>query len=106
MSGARPWILEGTCCCTPTSKLIEEYHKAGLGIALEDLIKKYKEAGITTDLDHKNCNNCCDHGPHVVKGGKCMATPTMGTSNFEEVISGIFTQKESNGKKKLTAHRP
>ncbi|KPK97843.1 MAG: hypothetical protein AMJ73_07055 [candidate division Zixibacteria bacterium SM1_73] len=90
--GSKPWILGGTCCCTPSAELMEQYHKDGIALDLtyEDLVRMYREAGITTDLDHKGCNNMCDHGPHVVKGGKCMCTPTPGTKNFEEVVSGVF----------------
>lgn len=90
--GAKPWILGGTCCCTPSPELMELYHKDGIALDLtyEDLVRMYNSAGITTDLDHKGCNNMCDHGPHVIKGGKCMCTPTPGSKNYEEVTSGIF----------------
>jgi len=94
--GSKPWILGGTCCCTPSPQLVEQYHRDGIALDLtyEDLVRMYREAGITTDLDHKGCNNMCDHGPHVVKGGKCMCTPTPGTRNFEQVVSGVFVTAE------------
>ena len=28
--GAKPFILGGTCCCTPTKELMEKYHADGL----------------------------------------------------------------------------
>lgn len=89
---AKPFILGGTCCCTPTAKLVEEYHKDGLLLDYEitRLKSAYDERGIKTDLDHRGCNSLCPYGPHIVKGGKCMATPTPGTRNYEEVISGQF----------------
>ncbi|MBL7108042.1 MAG: hypothetical protein ISS38_01910 [Candidatus Cloacimonetes bacterium] len=50
----------------------------------------FKEKDIVTDLDsgYKGSNNRDGHGPHVVFGGKSMVTPTPGTDNYEEVISG------------------
>jgi len=91
MAGSKPWILRGTCCCTPTNELMKQYQKDGfcLDMTKDDLIKRYHNSGITLDIDHKGCNNMCDHGPHVVKGGKCMSTPTVATKNFEEVITGV-----------------
>ncbi len=90
--GSKPWIQGGTCCCTPCDELMAQYHKDGFcqGLSKADLIKAYHDQGIALDLDHKGCNNMCDHGPHVVKGGKCMAPPTPGTANFEEVVSGVW----------------
>jgi hypothetical protein len=93
-SGAAPWIMGGTCCCTPTAELIEQYHRDSvcLDMTVDDLIKMYKDAGIVTDLDLTGTNNLDDHGPHVVKGGKSMVTPTPGTKNFEEVVSGVWEE--------------
>jgi hypothetical protein len=64
-------------------------HQAGhfLDVDYKKLVKMYADAGIATDLDHRGCNNLCDKGPHVAFGGKCMATPTPGTRNYERVIS-------------------
>jgi hypothetical protein len=94
ISGSKPWIQGGTCCCKPTDALIEQFHKDGfcIGMNTDDLIKAYHDAGIVLDVDHTGCNNMCDHGPHVVKGGKCMSTPTPGTKNFEEVVMGVWEQ--------------
>ena len=30
LSGAKPFILGGTCCCTPTEELMAKYHADGL----------------------------------------------------------------------------
>ena len=89
--GTKPFILGGTCCCTPTKELMEKYHADGLlmEMTLEDLIRLYEERGIKTALDHTGCNNLCKWGPHVVKGGHCMVPPAPGTENFEEVRFGI-----------------
>ncbi len=85
--GTMPFILGGTCCCTPTKELMEQYHADGFlkDMELRDLIRLYEERGIKTSLDHTGCNNLCRWGPHIVKGGKCMVPPTPGTANFEEV---------------------
>lgn len=99
MAGAQPWIMGGTCCCTPTPELMEKYHADGLCLEMtvDDLIAMYRDAGIITDLDVTGTNNMDDHGPHVVKGGKSMVTPTPGTKNFEEVVSGVWEQTTGGG---------
>ena len=89
---AKPIVLGGTCCCTPTPDLVAKLHRDGM---LKDytaarLQSAYASQDITTDNDHRGCNNRCSHGPHVVKGGHCLATPTLGTLNYEEVVSGEF----------------
>ena len=90
--GSKPWIMGGTCCCTPTAGLVEQYQRDGFceSVTLDDLIAMYRDADVITDLDIVGTNNLDDHGPHVVKGGKSMVTPTPGTRNFEEVVSGVF----------------
>ena len=91
MPGTKPFIFGGTCCCTPTPELMEQYHRDGflLNMQYEDLVRAYQERGIQLEsVSHTGCNNLCEHGPHVVKGGKCMASPTPGTVNFEEVRFG------------------
>lgn len=92
IKGTKPFVLGGTCCCTPTQSLLDAYRADGfcLDMDLNALIALYSEKGIKTSLDHKWCNNLCKWGPHLVKGGKCMSTPTPGTKNYEEVVSGNF----------------
>lgn len=77
--GAKSWIDGGTCCCTPKTEALRE---------------RYRKAGITTDWNHQGCNNLCEYGPHVVKGGKCMAIPTPGTDNYEEVTTGWWNGEQ------------
>lgn len=89
--GTQPFILGGTCCCTPSEALLEMYHEDGvlLDYDLAALLDEYDQRGIV--LAHDNgwqCNNLCDHGPHVVFGGTCMVPPTLGTQNWENVITG------------------
>jgi hypothetical protein len=100
--GAKPFILGGTCCCTPTERLMEQYHADGLltDMKLANLLRLYEERGIKTSLDHHECNNLCQYGPHVVKGGKCMVSPTPGTWNYEEIRFAVkYAQPLPEGKK-------
>ncbi len=88
--GAKPWLLGGDCCCTPSEQVVSDWQKNGyfVGKSVSEIIDQYKAAGICLATDHVDCNNACEHGPHVVKGGKCMVPPTPGTENYEEVLYG------------------
>jgi hypothetical protein len=92
--GSVPFVLGGTCTCTPTRSHYQRcVQEKGINnsSSYDDFLNLYSSKGIKTDLDHKGCNNRCQWGPHVVFGGKCMTTPTPGTLNFERVVSGIHT---------------
>jgi len=100
--GSKPFIVGGTCCCTPTRELMDKYHKDGLlkDMELKGLLALYEQKGIKTALDHKGCNNLCQWGPHIIKGGNCMVPPTPATHNFEEVRFGMkYVPVEPPGKK-------
>jgi len=89
--GAQPWILGGTCTCTPTEELMNRLHADGFcaGMTADDLRAKYEAAGIRlAGPGHRRCNGICDAGPHVVLGGKCMCPPTPGTEYYERIVSG------------------
>ena len=88
--GSKPWILGGRCCCTPSDQLMDKLHADGfcLELDIEGLIALYHEQGIQLAIDHQGCNNLCEYGPHVTKGGKCMVPPTPGTRNYQEVVTG------------------
>lgn len=89
--GSYPFILGGTCCCTPTKELMKIYHEDGflLDWDLAKLKAEYEKKGIVLRYDHRHdCNNYCENGPHVVFGGKCMAPPVAGTQNCENVATG------------------
>ncbi len=103
MPGSKPWILGGTCCCTPTQERLDQYHADGFcaGMTLEDLTALYRERSIKTALDHTCCNNACRWGPHVLKGGRCMVPATPGTRNYEEIATGIrYVPKPMDAKHK------
>lgn len=88
--GSQPWIMGGTCCCTPTDELMQAYQRDGFcqGMTADELIALYRAQGIALALDHMLCNNLCQDGPHVTQGGHCMAPPTPGTRQFERVVTG------------------
>ena len=90
--GSKPFIFGGTCCCTPTLELVDAYHRDGLLLEYSAslLLSAYEGMGIQTVYDHRDCNNCCKWGPHILQGGKCMAPPTPGTQHYEEIITGRF----------------
>jgi len=89
-ASAAPFVLGGTCCCTPDQALVEAYHRDGIVPELDlfGLRSLYAARGIRTAEDHRDCNNLCRWGPHVTEGGRCLAPPTPGTPNYERIISG------------------
>jgi hypothetical protein len=99
IKGNKPWILGGTCCCTPTPANFALHQQQGTidkAMTYEQYLALYKEKGIATDLNHKACGNVCSHGPHVVLGGRCMATPSPGTWMYERVTYGPHTPLTSD----------
>ncbi|MFN0059371.1 MAG: hypothetical protein ACKVX7_13025 [Planctomycetota bacterium] len=99
--GNFPFIYGGTCVCTPTPALIDAYQRDGylLGYTAEALLAIYGQRRIATTVAHRGCNNLCDRGPHVVKGGRCLVPPTPGTLNYEEVLSGEFALTATEARK-------
>ena len=102
IAGSKPWVLGGKCCCTPTDDLMRKLHADGVceDLDVDGLISLYEDKGIRLRFDHTGCNNMCEYGPHVTKGGKCMVPPTPGTRNYEDVITGIVPcppSKKENG---------
>lgn len=100
IKGTKPWIMGGTCCCTPTAELMKEYHRDGFcrGMDERQLSQQYENAGIKLQgPGHEWCNGLCDHGPHVVLGGKCMCPPTPGTEYYEQVIFCTTDLRTVNG---------
>lgn len=90
--GSKPFIYGGTCACTPTPKLMRQYHRDGYlkKMSYQGLVAEYKKRGIVLEHDGGwKCNNICPSGPHLVFGGKCMVPPTIGSQNYENVITGI-----------------
>ena len=106
--GTKPWIMGGTCTCTPTEELMKKLHADGFcnGINASDLRAMYEKAGMKLrSPDHLWCNGLCDAGPHVVLGGKCMCPPTPGTAYFEKVVTSERTVAQSN-ESNLAAQKP
>ncbi|MFH1384937.1 MAG: hypothetical protein ABIH47_08275 [Candidatus Omnitrophota bacterium] len=90
-SGAGPFIKGGTCCCTPSEAVLQDYiqHKqVSEDTTLESLIAEYQQRDIITALDLQDTNNLEASGPHIVFGGSSMVPPTPGTQNYEDVLFG------------------
>lgn len=91
IAGSVPWIYGGTCVCTPTRARFESQQAEKTipaDVTYAGYLKLYEDRGIKVGPGHAGCNNRCAEGPHVVFGGKCMATPTVGTMNYEQVTQG------------------
>ncbi|MEE8142823.1 MAG: hypothetical protein V3T77_06965 [Planctomycetota bacterium] len=90
--GTYPYIFGGTCCCNPSMELLDAYHRDGfLGEwGADALLWAYRSRNIATTKDHHDCNNICEYGPHLVRGGRCMVPPTPGTLNYEQVLTGRY----------------
>ena len=89
--GAVPWILGGICCCNPTRAMFSVYQAektVPADMTFEAFLQRFADRGIKVGPEHAGCNNRCESGPHVVFGGKCMAAPTPGTENYEQVSLG------------------
>ena len=107
--GNRPWILGGNCCCTPTPQNYRLHVAAGTidsGMSYGEYLELYRAKGIVTDLDHRSCGNLCKYGPHVMLGGKCMATPIVGTAMYERVTFGPHSRAEPPPARATTAAKP
>lgn len=90
-TGSKPWVLGGTCCCTPSEELMTQLHRDGIctDMDADQLADAYKAKSIALrGKGHQHCNGLCADGPHVVLGGKCMCPPTPGTEYYDRVISG------------------
>lgn len=88
--GYKPHVLGWACYCNPLPGQVAVWQKEGnfVGKSVDEVVQVYKAAGLKTLDDHRDCNNLCEWGPHVVKGGKCMVPPTPLTDNYEEVATG------------------
>lgn len=91
VEGNRPFVLGGTCCCTPDEDNYRLHVQQGTmepDMDYAAYTAAVKQKNIVTDLDHTGCGNLCEYGPHVLLGGRCMATPTPGTPMYEQVTYG------------------
>lgn len=87
--GTYPYVLGGTCTCTPTQEVLETYQAGGylLGLTLQGLLDIYTAEGIvfaplparreTTDTYH-----------HILRGGRLLYTPVPGSDGFEQLTYG------------------
>ena len=90
--GFKPFVLGGNCYCNPLPAQIAQWRSEGAfeGRADDEIVTMYKAKNLKTLYDHRECNNLCEWGPHVAKGGTCMVPPTPLTDNYEEVATGTW----------------
>ncbi len=93
-AGYKPFVLAGNCYCNPLPAQIALWKKEGQfeGKSDDEVVALYTARGVKTLADHRDCNNLCEWGPHVAKGGKCLVPPTPFTDNYEDVATGGGTK--------------
>ena len=99
-AGFKPFVLDGgTCYCNPVPAKIAVWRREGHfeNKTDDEILTLYRARGVKTVLDHLECNNLCEWGPHVVKGGKCMVPPTPLSDNYEEVATGKWRTARIEG---------
>jgi hypothetical protein len=89
-AGYKPFVLDGNCYCNPLPAQVALWRKEGLfeGKSDAEVQALYTARGVKTLSDHRDCNNLCEWGPHVARGGKCLVPPTPFTDNYEDVATG------------------
>ena len=98
IAGNKPYILGGTCLCTPNHKNVCIWQADGYftGMSSDAVRQLYLDKGYKlSDDQHRSCNNCCEFGPHVVEGGSCFVPPTPGTPHYEAIATGTFRQTQT-----------
>lgn len=84
IAGTYPYILGGTCVCTPTAEVLATYQAGGFlrDVTLSELEMLYQaeRIGINRPLARKH-----DAYRHVLRGGHMMYTPHPGSSGFEHL---------------------
>lgn len=98
--GSAPFILGGTCVCTPSKEVLGDYKANGFvadDMTLDELIENYRDKGIITAIEIEHTNNIDQGQKHVVFGGKSMVPPTPGTQNYEDVLFGRETRWKVSG---------
>jgi hypothetical protein len=91
--GFKPYVLGGTCYCNPLPAQMAVWRREGHLGERSDAEVAGLYARVKTLLDHRECNNLCEWGPHVVKGGGCLVPPTPFTENYEEVARGDWRKR-------------
>jgi hypothetical protein len=84
--GTYPYILGGTCVCTPTEHVLATYQAGGylVGWELQELIDLYTEERIVfSPLPASGKNNKTYH--HILRDGRLMYTPVPGSFGFEQL---------------------
>lgn len=83
-----PFVLGGTCCCTPTYDRLRETQQQGLvpGLDLAHLIDLYRQEGIKIEGIDDGAP-----GLHVLEGGDWLYTPLPGTVGFARLYGQTWS---------------
>ncbi|MFW5652665.1 MAG: hypothetical protein ACOC0P_01355, partial [Planctomycetota bacterium] len=82
--GTFPWILGGTCVCTPSPEVLATYQAGGylLDYNLEELRDLYRAEGIVFDPLPLTAETQATW-IHVLRGGRLLQAPIPGSAGFE-----------------------
>jgi len=86
VAGTFPYILGGTCVCTPSPEVLATYHAGGylLDFNLEDLLDLYRAEGIVFDPLPYSLETAATWS-HLLRGGRLLQAPIPGSAGFEEL---------------------
>jgi hypothetical protein len=78
-----PYILGGTCVCTPSEESLSRYKAAGhlTDFTLNDLRNLYREEGIAIEPTDPGYG-----GRHLLEGGVSLACPVEGSAGFSRLF--------------------
>lgn len=101
-----PFILGGTCCCTPTYDRLREAQQQGLvpGLDLAHLMDLYRQEGIL--IEGKDDG---EPGLHVLEGGNWLYSPIPGTVGFARLFGQTwnpYVPRSEALRQYLAAHPP
>lgn len=84
--GTYPYILGGTCVCTPSYEVLENYQASGYlrNYTLENLLDLYRYEGIIFE-PRPLASDTVDTYRHILDGGKLLYTPIPGSAGYERL---------------------
>jgi len=87
ITGNKPYIMGGKCCCTPSEKLLKLLQRDGycVGMTVDDLRTLYHERGIIL----KGGENVTPMEKHVLLGGRSLIPPPPGTWEWEVAVGAV-----------------
>ncbi len=91
-----PYIVGGRDVRTPTTRVMDDYHAAGLDATLtsSDMRELYRSEGIRIGVDGTGGN----FGRHVLEGGNWLYTPMVESTGFARLFAGEHPPYEARSK--------